>query len=93
MDSLVTYNKAGDGVSFSGPDAVELFRVACLASSMGLYKAGIRFSGTMTGAEALKDATRYTGQKYKRGEYDRAKADLSIWIAEMKAALPSETRD
>jgi len=86
--SEITYNAKGQAVSFVGPDAVELFRVACLASAMPLYKAGIRFAGTMTGAEALKDATRYTGVKYKRREYDRAQADLKVWIGTMKSAIP-----
>ena len=89
-DSHITYNSKGNGVSFVGPDAVELFRVACLASAMGLYKAKISPGpGCMTGPQALKDATRYTGIAYKRGEYDQARSDLKIWIATMKSAIPS----
>lgn len=88
-ESAITYHESG-AVSFVGPDAVEVFRAACLASAMGLYKAGIRFAGTMTGAEALKDASRYTGQKYKRGEYDRARNDLRVWVDAMKAALTQQ---
>jgi hypothetical protein len=92
-DSSITYNEKGDAVVFAGPDAVECFRVACLASAMGLYKVGMRPSrNAMSGPQALKAATRYTGQAYKRGEYDRAKVDLYAWVQVMKSALPSETR-
>lgn len=92
-DSLITYNQRGDAVSFSGPDAVECFRAAALASAMILYKAGMSPGrGTMTGPQALKAATRYTGQTYKRGEYDRARADIQEWVRQMKLALPEETR-
>lgn len=89
-ESEITYNAKGDAVSFSGPDAVELFRVACLASAMGLYKTGLRYRGTMSATQALKEAGRYTGQTYKRGEYDRAKADLNVWVQTMKAAIPTK---
>lgn len=42
MDSHIGLDKNGIATSFVGPDAVELFRVATLASAMGLYKAGIK---------------------------------------------------
>lgn len=91
-DSSIIYGAGG--TSFVGPDAVELFRVAVLASAMGLYKAGIKPSrNAMTGPQALKDASRYTGVTYKRGEYDRAKADLKVWIETMKSALPIVERE
>lgn len=93
-DSHITYSAKGNGVHFVGPDAVELFRVACLASAMGLYKAKINPGrGCMTGPQALKDATRYTGVSYKRGEYDLARADLKVWIETMKSAIPSTQRE
>lgn len=90
-DSSVTYNKNGDAVCFDGPDAVNLFRAAALAASLGLFKAGMR-TRHMSATQALAECTKYTGKKYKRGEYDRAKADMTIWIQTMKAALPVNVR-
>jgi hypothetical protein len=37
-------------------------------------------------------ATQCTGQTYKRTEIERARADLKVWIATMKSALPTETK-
>lgn len=87
--SSITHHQSG-AITFAGPDAVEVFRVATLASAMGLYKHGISPGrGCMTGPQALKDASRYTGVTYKRGEYDRAKVDLKVWIETMKSAIPT----
>ena len=33
-------------------------------------------------------ATEYTGKPYKRGEYDKAREDLKLWIETMALALP-----
>jgi hypothetical protein len=38
----------------------------------------------------LKIASEYTGVKYKRGEYEKAREDLTTWIETMKLALPIE---
>lgn len=90
-DSEIIYNAKGEAVCFVGEDAVHLFRAAALASAMLLYKAGMTQRG-MSGAQALKEAKRYTGKDYKRGQYDQARADLQVWCAEMKSALPQSER-
>jgi hypothetical protein len=77
---------------FAGPDAVELVRAAALSSAIGLLKAGITPTRGFTGTKALAMCERYTGKKYKRGQYDAARADLKVWIETMKSAIPTEVR-
>lgn len=89
-DSHIIYNKNGHAVSFVGPDAVELYRVATLASSLKLYaKTGIIPTRGVTCKRMLEMASRYTGKSYKRGAALDAAADLDVWVKAMKAALPS----
>lgn len=47
-ENSITYNAQGDAVCFAGPDAVELYRVAVLASAIGLLGKGIRPTRGMT---------------------------------------------
>jgi len=93
MHEGITYNKAGDAVAFSGPDAVRLYQAAALMSGIGLLQKGIKPNRHWTMKAALAMATRFTGNTYKRNEADRARADLHIWIVTMKAALPADTRE
>jgi hypothetical protein len=93
-DSKIQYDKDGQAIGFHGKDAVEVFRVATLASSIKMFgRTGMMPTRGMTGAKMLKMAEQYTGKKYKRGQYEQAAADLSTWVQTMKAALPSETRE
>lgn len=89
-DSYVKYNENGDAVSFVGPDAVKLFQAAALRSGLGLMAVGIKPHRSWTSLKfALSAVTQYTGKKYSgKKDIERARADLEIWIATMKAALP-----
>lgn len=78
------------GVSFVGPDATELFRVATLKSALGLLKVGITPTRGLTATKAFAMAKVYTGKTYKRGQYDEARKDLTVWIETMKSAIPTE---
>jgi hypothetical protein len=89
-DSSITVSNGG--TMFAGKDAVELFRVATLKSALGLLKAGITPTRGLTGKKALAMCEQYTGQKYKRGEYDRARQDLTVWIETMKSAISVEVK-
>ena len=90
-DSRITVTKGG--TVFDGPDAVELYRAAVLKSALGLLKAGITPTRGLTKTKALAMCERYTGQKYKRSEFDRARNDLTVWIETMKSAIPVEHKD
>lgn len=77
------------GTTFVGPDAVNLFRATVLWSSLRLYaKAGILPCRGVSATSMLKQATEYTGQKYRRGQHGKASEDVKLWIEAMKAALP-----
>lgn len=91
MPSSITVNKTGEITSYTGDQAVMIFRVRCLASAMILYKGGLGIGrGCMTGPQALKAASQYTGKTYKRGQYDEARADLGAWISEAIRFIPVE---
>jgi len=92
MESSITVTSAG-AVSYSGPDAVNLYRARLLASSLRLYaKTGIIPTRGVTATAMLRMASEYTGKAYKRGQYDAAAADVTAWANTMQAALPI-TRD
>lgn len=87
-DSSVTITQSG-GIMFSGPDAVNLARAISVKSALRLAMVGLTIRGvTKTGL--LKIASEYTGKQYKRGEYEKAREDLTTWIETMKLALPIE---
>jgi hypothetical protein len=86
MNEGITLSAAG--TMFSGPDATHLFRAITLRSALKLAKAGIRINRHTTTTDLFKMAREYTGKVYKRGEYDRARDDLTIWIDTMRAAIP-----
>jgi hypothetical protein len=90
-DSYIIYDKGGQAVSFVGPDAVQLFRAASLASGLKLYaKTKIKPNRAWTPTAMLCAAAEITLKTYSRGEYLQAAADLTIWVNEMRAALPQE---
>jgi hypothetical protein len=91
-ESSITYNAKGDAVGFNGLDAVRLFQAAALASGIGLLQKGIKPGRGWTMKAALARASTITGKTYKRSEADKARADLSVWVQTMKAALPHDTR-
>ena len=76
------------GTTFSGRDAVLLFKAITLRSGLKLAQAGIKLNRWTTTSDLFKMATHYTGKPYKRGQYDQARADLTIWIDTMRSALP-----
>lgn len=76
--------------TYSGPDAVEFFRVKVLKSSIGLYrKTKIIPTRGVTITMMLAMATQITGKAYKgKTKCEAAEADLATWIDTMRAALP-----
>ena len=82
--------RSESGIVFSGSDAVTLYAVTVLRSAIRLHKkTGMLPRGARV-AEMFAYASRFTGQTYKRGEHDRAIADLDVWIETMASALPIE---
>lgn len=87
-DSSVTLHRDG-GITFSGPDATLLYTAITLRTSIRLFSnTGIKPTRGYTGPMMLGAATQVTGKAYKRGQYAQAVADLTVWIDNMKTALP-----
>lgn len=91
-DSQVTIHKSG-AVSFSGTDAVQLFRALALAQALSLYaKTGMVPTRGITATQLLKLASELTGKRYARGTHAQAGEDVRVWYETMKAAMPVEVR-
>lgn len=88
MDSEL-HVRDGKITTYVGFDATRLMRVKMLRSFIDLHKkTGMIPTRGVTITKMFKMAEEYTGQKYKRGEHDRAVADLNVWISAMMSALP-----
>lgn len=84
---IVTHK--GGGITYSGRDAVHLFRAMTLRGNIKLFvKTKMIPTRGVTGPVMLRIATEITKKPYKRGQYAQAVADLDVWIETMKAALP-----
>lgn len=87
-DSEIILHPHG-GASYVGPDAVELFRAVNLRGGLLMWhKHKMLLTRGLTITKLLAMTTRYTGQTYKRTEAARAMADLDVWIATMRSAIP-----
>ena len=81
------------GASFNGPDATRLFHAITLRSALKMHKVGLKVNRHMTTTKLFGLASAYSGQKYKRGEFDRAMQDLTVWINTMRSAIPITIED
>lgn len=88
-ESYLTYHPDGTASSFVGPDAVSMYRAALIATSLKLWvKTGIIPTRGFGITKMLAEATRITGKKYTRKTATQASADVTLFVQEMKAALP-----
>jgi type II secretory pathway component PulF len=85
-DSYISHSNGG--TMFAGPDATELVRATMLRHAIKIAQSGMMLTRGMTLTKSMKMAERYTGRKYKRGQADQARADLTVWIETMRSALP-----
>ena len=77
------------GITFEGRDAVRLFQAVSLRSGIKLYqKTKIRPNKAWTPTAMLTLAGRICGKTYRRGQFQEAIDDLTIWIETMKSAMP-----
>jgi len=88
---MIIYNE-GKATAFIGRDATQLYKANVLYSGLGLLLKGIKPNRNWTVTNTLAAVTPFTGQHYKRSkaEIHRARADLSVWIQNMRLALPVE---
>ena len=87
MDSEIVVNSGG--TTFAGPDAASLFAAIAMRGALRMYhKCKIIPSRGVTPTKMLASAGRICGKTYKRGQYQQAIDDLTVWIETMKSALP-----
>ena len=86
MDQSYIEHTSG-GTMFAGPDAVALYRATCIIHALKACKIGMRLTRTATPSAMLKAAGELCGKTYKRGQYDAAIADVTIWRDTMRCAL------
>lgn len=72
----ITVNQDNRPTSFNGENAVDVFRLRCLHSSLGLLASGIKPCRGFTIKHGLTLATEYTGKPYKRTQLEEAMTDL-----------------
>lgn len=84
----ITYDANGNAQSFVGREAVNVFGMAVLASSLRLYaKTGIRPNRAYTPKRMMQAAEAYLGQKFKARDYLGAADALTAKVQEEKARL------
>lgn len=66
-------------INITNPTQIQLARAASIKACLGMMKAGLKHSRISNG-RMLELASEFTGVKYKRGEYEKAREDLQIWI-------------
>lgn len=87
-DSSIHISKDG-AISVTGPDAMLLYKAITLRSALQLYaKTKIRPTRHIGPTDMLELAGEFSRRKYKRGAFDEAISDLTVWINTMKVALP-----
>ncbi len=88
-ESQITHHASG-GISFVGPDAINLYRAAVLVGALRLYaKCKLLPNRHVTATDLLTMATGYTGKHYPRGYHDSAAVDVNFWIGIMNGEIPT----
>jgi hypothetical protein len=69
---------ASGGVSVTGPESIEVYRLIVLKHALALYaKTGMRPNRRITPTAMLQMASEVTGKKYKRGQHEQAAYDIA----------------
>lgn len=91
MESYLGTNQKGEVVNHVGADAVRRFHAITVKHAIKMIgETGGKLIPTRgyNMKRGLIDASKITGKTYKRTEWQKAIADLDIWINNMTAALP-----
>ena len=75
-------------VTYVGPDATALYRAIMVKHAIAGLQVGIIPTRGATMTRVLAAATTITRKPYKRTQAEQAKADLTVWIEAMRAAMP-----
>lgn len=75
-------------MSFNGYDATNLYRANVIRQGIKLHMAtGMILTRGATITKLFGMASEYTGIKYKRGQHEKAIADMTAWIDAAKASI------
>tara|TARA_R110000868_G_scaffold12052_6_gene58528 strand:+ start:3953 stop:4228 length:276 start_codon:yes stop_codon:yes gene_type:complete len=85
-DSHITIRPGS--TSYIGLDATRLLHAKTVFHALKACSLGMLLTRTATPTRTFALASKITGKTYKRGQYDRAMADVRLWIVTMEAALP-----
>lgn len=79
------------GTTISGPDGMLFYRAITVRASLRMYaKSGMKSTRMATPANMFAIAKEFTGKDYKRGQYQQAIDDLTVWIDTMRGGLQVE---
>lgn len=88
MDTKIEYDKNGDARSFIGTEAVNVFAMAVIASSLRLYaETGMKPNRAYTPSAMMRAAEHHTGLKFKKRDYLGAADALSAKVQAEKERL------
>lgn len=88
MDNKITYTEDGHAQSFVGPEAVNVFAMAVLASGLRLYaKTGMKPNRMYTPKNMMAAAEQHLGKKFKARDYLGAADALEARVQAEKARL------
>lgn len=88
MTNIIIHDREGGSTVFSGRQAIEVFRCTALASGLRMYDRHKMIPNrAYTPKRMLSTASAITGKGYKRGEYERAAADLMQHAETLKSKL------
>lgn len=88
--SEIVVNKDGGAVCYSGPDAVDIFRLKTLRNGIDMHKKfGMIPTRGVTITKMLAMVTAFSGKTYKgKTKHDAAMADLDARINGLMASMP-----
>jgi hypothetical protein len=67
--------------TFTGAAGVTTYQALVIRKALELYvKTGIRVNRAYTPTAMLNTASKITGKQFKRGEYQKAISELTIWL-------------
>lgn len=91
-ENRIEYDENGQARSFVGPEAVDVFAMAVIATGLRLYaRTGIRPNRAYTPKAMMAAATRYTGLDFAPRAYEKAAEALTARVQAEKARLAKAT--
>jgi len=92
-ENKIVYRANGEAQSFVGPDAVNVFAMAVIASALRLYaKTGMKANRAYTPKAMMKAAESHTGLKFKARDYIGAAEALEAKVQAEKARIGALTQ-